>query len=513
MSTLTIAANAVVAKLVDASKEAKQELQQVLSYRVEGFEHMRGVGTGWDGRASFFEFAPATFPAGFVMYAKARLEQKGYRVNIVRKPLPEALGPESPVVDAFPEDPRYDYQREVVARLLRHGQIIAQVATGGGKSRIAKLAHARLGRRTLFLTTRGILMHQMKDAFVRDMHVKVGTFGDGSWTKPELMNVGMVQTFAARLKDEARAAETIELLRSFEFVILEEAHESSGTSYFEILRECRAAHYRLALTATPFMKDDEAANMRLMASSGPVAIKVSEQTLIERGILAKPYFKIVVNGEPEVVGYVKPEKGHGSEPKLAKLYRSTPYQKAYEIGISGNVQRNGLIVREATRAVDYGMTVMVLVQHMAHGQLLAEQMTAAGIRCNFIRGEHDQAERQAAIAALKAGKIDVLIGSTILDVGVDVPAVGMVILAGGGKAEVALRQRIGRGLRAKAKGQPNVALIVDFTDPVNNHLRDHARTRKAYIKSTPGFAEGILPPGIDFPYERLGFRKKEAQPA
>ena len=43
----------------------------------------------------------------------------------------------------------------------------------------------------------------------------------------------------------------------------------------------------------------------------------------------------------------------------------------------------------------------------------------------------------------------------ILDVGVDVPSVGCIILAGGGKAEVANRQRIGRGLRAKKLG-PNI---------------------------------------------------------
>ncbi|MGF0150990.1 hypothetical protein [Acinetobacter baumannii] len=35
-------------------------------------------------------------------------------------------------------------------RLVRHGQIIAQVATGGGKSRIAMLCQARINRPTLF---------------------------------------------------------------------------------------------------------------------------------------------------------------------------------------------------------------------------------------------------------------------------------------------------------------------------------------------------------------------------
>lgn len=79
----------------------------------------------------------------------------------------------------------------------------------------------------------------------------------------------------------------------FEFVILEEAHEASGNSYYEILRYCKNAHYRLALTGTPFMRESEESNMRLMACSGPIAIKVTEEMLIQRGVLAKPYFKYI----------------------------------------------------------------------------------------------------------------------------------------------------------------------------------------------------------------------------
>ena len=59
--------------------------------------------------------------------------------------------------------------------------------------------------------------------------------------------------------------------------------------------------------------------------------------------------------------------------------------------------------------------------------------------------------------------------ANVLDVGVDVPAVGMVILAGAGKTQVANRQRIGRGLRAKKEG-PNVCFVVDFDDPFNKYL-------------------------------------------
>lgn len=570
--SITIAQSAVNAKLVNPSKEDKLIVQQLLSYRVDGSEFM-SLGE-WDGRTSFFDFPAATFPAGFVIRAYRAFKAAGYTVNIARRALPVPLGVEFPIVDTFPEDARYDYQRQVPDLVLRHGQIVAQVATGGGKSRIAKLTFARIQRPTLFLTTRGILMHQMRETFMRDMNIDVGIYGDDEWSEDNnLMNVGMVQTFAARLEVKTVKSEigalvqrrqtaeskdveklrtqlikaktdpveiqrrvvalldglqrsyetpevtlrkinarvfnhdtdrlaTIELLKTFEVLILEEAHEASSDGYYGITKLCINAHYRLALTGTPFMKDSEQANMRLEACSGPVAITVSELMLIQRGILAKPYFKFI--GDRGLLGLCENAKGEMVE---RKLYQSTPYQAAYDIGISGNISRNKLIMREVATAKGYGLSSLVLVQHKAHGRRLEFMLEAAGVRATFIEGLHSQAQRKSAIEDLKAGRIDCLIGSTILDVGVDVPAVGMVILAGAGKAEVAVRQRIGRGLREKKNGNANVCFVVDFVDSVNNHLRDHGRERRQIIASTPGFAEGVV---NEFPYEALGFAKKAA---
>lgn len=556
MSILQIAHNAVTAKVMNASRDEKLFIQSILSYAVAGSEHMAAFKSGsWDGRASFFDFVTGTFPRGFVALVQSRLIKAGHKVQVARKPFPTPLGPEKPVVDNFGEDPRYDYQPEVVRKLEQYGQIIAQVATGGGKSRIAKLATARIGRRTLFLTTRGVLMYQMYDSF-KEINPNTSILGDGNLEVSDI-TCGMVQTIASHLEITTEAEEAERLLTlqankeerqleklmkqlkesgatqaqinqavaklnqehakshptpkefsekvkanvqaqakrrqvmlntlaTFEMVILEEAHEASGNSYFEIMRACPNAHYRLALTATPFMKTDEEANMRLMASSGHVSIKISEEMLIERGILAKPYFKYV----PMTV---KPDK----------LFKSSSWQRAYELGIVDSQYRNKCIIAEAIRAKRYGMSIMVLVQHKKHGATLKELMSKYGLRAEYIFGEDNQKERRRAINQLKEGEIDVLIGSTILDVGVDVPAIGMVILAGGGKAEVALRQRIGRGLRAKKVG-PNIAFVVDFADGFNTHLRDHYLTRRGIVEDTKGFAENIVQ---DFDFEGLGFKK------
>ena len=469
---VTIAYNAVVAKLMENDHDLKIKVQAILSYKVAGAEQTFAFKSrGWDGRSSFLKFSNGTFPAGFVSLVSAHLNKMGYQVRRLTKPLPLPLGPENPRVDKYKEDPRYDYQMKTVNLLVKHGQIIARIATGGGKSRIAKLAYARIKRRTMFLTTRSVLMHQMKEDF-ESMGVKVGVMGDGVWKPVKGVNVAMVQSIMAKMKKQPKTVAKI--LESFEFVILEEAHESSGNGFYDIMQLCKNAYYRLALTATPFMKDDEEANMRLYGVSGPIGLAVDEKMLIDRGILAKPYFKFVkLRGTPR------------------KLFRSTPWPAAYRIGIVENSFRNDKIVHEALRASLMNMSVLILIQHKAHGRILKEALDKLKVTNKFIFGESKQEERNQALAELSSGEINVLIGSTILDVGVNVPSIDMIIIGGAGKAEVGMRQRIGRGLREKKNG-PNVAYIIDFQDDLNTHLKKHYKQRFNIVKSTEGFGENIV---------------------
>lgn len=132
-----------------------------------------------------------------------------------------------------------------------------------------------------------------------------------------------------------------------------------------------------------------------------------------------------------------------------------------------NLGRNEAIVREALLYKQHSLNCMTLVRLKRHGQILMEMMKESGLKVDFIYGESNQTTRQAKLNSLASGEIDVLIGSTILDVGVDVPSVGAVILAGGGKAEVEMRQRVGRGLRAKKIRQTCVLSLISLTLATN----------------------------------------------
>jgi superfamily II DNA or RNA helicase len=281
-----------------------------------------------------------------------------------------------------------------------------------------------------------------------------------------------------------RRTQMAKFLSRFELVIAEEAHEAGGESYYEVMNHCKSAVYRLALTATPFMKEDREPNMRLMACSGSIGIQVSEKQLIDNGILATPHFKYIKSAPPPVV------------------IASTKWPTCYNRGITGNDTRNDQIVYEAKRFRDHGLSTMILVLRRAHGKELATRLRDQGVKARFIWGETDQEVRDFALAQLQNGELEVLIGSNILDVGVDVPALGALILAGGMKEEVGLRQRIGRALRAKKTGG-NVTFIVDFDDIRNRILKRQSSLRRSIVENTPGFAENVLSDGEDFNFELL----------
>lgn len=516
MANVTLARNAVIAKLIDPPANVVTFVTNLLSYEEA---NAGAIGT-WSGKSSFYETRTNTFPAGFVHLVNAELTKIGHTVNLVQRPHATPLGPENPIVDEFGNDnPDYDFQMKSLRQVEKHGAGIIRVATGGGKSKIAKLIMARYKRMTLFLTTRGILLYQMDDQ-LKEIGMTTGQIGDGELRLVRGVNLGMVQTLVQALEEpnvdtirgqlipkfmndqkrltisqeelsnmakelfseKAKRRELIiQMLAKIEVVIGEEAHEAGGNSYFEILKHCKNATIRVALTATPFMRSSAADNMRLMAAFGPILINVSEKLLIDRGVLARPIFKVVDSRPHE------------------KLRKTSPYERALTLGYVENTYMHADAVRDALRAKSLGLPVLGLLLRVKHGEAIIKAYRAAGLVVEFLRGADDQATRKRMLARLAAGKIDVVIGTTVLDVGVDCPAIGLLQLLGGGKAEVALRQRIGRVLRRKKFG-PNIAFVADYTCNLNTYLREHFRQRQNIIKQTEGFVEGMLPDGEDFPW-------------
>jgi superfamily II DNA or RNA helicase len=480
MARIEIVSNATRAKLLKPDREAKILLTELLSYYVQGYENTYAYKNGtWDGKSTMFSWQTDTFPVGFLTTVGRELEARGYEVTVLAKALPAPLGTVPEKLGGFSYTDRYDYQWQTTEQLCNRGTMIARLATGAGKTFAAALAIAKINRPTLILTKRQPLMYQFAERMV-DFGFDPGVIGDGVADIKSELTVAMSQTLSNRLDER----EIKDYLETIEFVIGEEVHEISDNSYWNIIQSCPNAHYKLGLTATPFMREKSESNMKLLGAFGRVGIDVTEKMLIDRGINARPIFKFADYECPKGIKF-------GSN-----------YQKAVTNGITTNVSRNNAIVEHAVKAVEKGLPVLVLVQRQEHGKILLDMFKEAGISSEFIFGESKSAKRKEGLDNLSKGITKVLIGSTIVDVGVDVPSIGLVIMAGGGKAQVAYRQRIGRGLREKKTGA-NICFILDFNDEHNRHLHDHCLERKSIILNTPGFKENLLPKGQDFPWHLM----------
>ncbi len=286
--------------------------------------------------------------------------------------------------------------------------------------------------------------------------------------------VATVQTLYAGMEKKDKKGNVIRkanpeimaLMKSIDFLIIDEAHRIDSFSFSTICNQCSNAYYRIGLTATPLMKG-LFEDISLIAQTGNIISRITIADLIARGLLAQPYIQFVKINSP-------------------LLSQKLKYPAAYKQGIIENDFRNQDIVNKGVEFAQNNLTTLILVSKINHGKdLLSRFKRYPGLKIQFIHGSKDTETRETALKALANKKLDILISSTISDEGVDIPAVSAVILAGGMRSPIRLYQRVGRGMRPKA--DENWVLIVDYIDLTNKHLAKHSMERFTVIRDEPGF--------------------------
>jgi ATP-dependent DNA helicase RecG len=114
------------------------------------------------------------------------------------------------------------------------------------------------------------------------------------------------------------------------------------------------------------------------------------------------------------------------------------------------------VLRAIARHVRRGGRVYVVCPKIGEdgakgGAVRLAQDLGQRFRCDLVHGRLPVAERRARTAAFRDGAFDVLVGTTVLEVGVDVPAATLMIVVGADRFGLAqlhqLRGRVGRGSR------------------------------------------------------------------
>lgn len=515
--TVVAAINNIIGKLVVCDPDSRNVVSDLLSFSVEGAENVNAFQIGvWNGKKTFLR-PDDSFEAGFIEMIRRGLRERG---------IPLTVKDYRPTVEIKAEASRLtgiqmrDYQIEACKAFLDNIRGVLRLATGSGKTECAIWITAYLGIPTLFLTHKIDLVKQTAERFEKRLGRKVGWISEGEWM-PGDITIASVQTIrshwdlwwrvegatqayagaplkqAGKTVQAANQADAIEIaksqglvevhkinlvrddsqkveqfLRSRQLVICDEAHRVSGNTFFRIMKGCLEATYRLGLTATPLMKESREDNLKLIAACGDIVYTITNKQLIDLGVLAQPKFRFFEAPMPPLVR------------------RTTAYQRAYNLGIVRNDIRNAMVIDQAIELKDH--KPIVLVQREEHGQILKLMAERRGAKVLWIsgttgKGKQKAAMRRQALDALRDGKVDFLIASTIFDEGLDEASIGAIILAGGNKSAISLYQRVGRGSRLKQCGRAQEAIIVDFIDVGNEHLRRHADERFKTVKEEEGW--------------------------
>lgn len=253
-----------------------------------------------------------------------------------------------------------------------------------------------------------------------------------------------------------------EFLDSVAVMICDEAHHTGSDTWYNSLMTCKNAQYRVGLTGS-IDKKNELLNMRLNALFGGVVSRVENDYLISQGHSAKPTIKIFPISAPNDIEKVN------------------QYQPAYDKGIVNNVYRNTLIAKLGKMWYDKDKGVLIIVNHIKHGENISELLDKLNVEHYFIHGELDDDTRRQKLNDMRTGKLKVMIATSIVDEGVDISGIHALVLAAGGKSLRQTLQRVGRALRKKK--DDNTCQVFDFTDYTNKFLLSHSKERrKIYLE-------------------------------
>jgi superfamily II DNA or RNA helicase len=451
-------------------------LDEATSFKVPGAEFNANYKKGeWDGQRHLMKRGPSTlFPSGLLERIREILDgmKSEYRCEEKRPKPRRTLS-----FDLAGPEPR-DYQKQAIAAACKASRGILQMATGSGKTLVAAHIIATLRCKTFFFVHTRDLLRQACDVFESVLGCEVGRVGDGCADFGPV-TVAMVQTcaraFGITVKDEGDADESGDLGKpvssskyrtivkeasSARLAIFDECHHLPADTFYKLCMELSSAYFRFGLSATPYRADQ--LDLLLEAALGRKIYVINSSALIDKGYLVPPTIRFI--GLPPIRGNTG----------------NMTYQEIYSRAIVENETRNRIICQEAAQYGSEQLTVLVLVQQIRHGEMLASQLPGA----TLLTGSVSSSIRQDVLDQLRRREINIVIATTLADEGLDIPTLDVLILAGGGKSETRALQRVGRSLRQS--GEKTKAIVVDFAHS-DRYLLEHSSRRLKIYQTEPRF--------------------------
>ena len=457
--------------------ELYQALDEELAFSIQGAEfsaayqgyfNEAGEFITWDGKRHLLG-STGKFPIGLLPRVQDFLARKGIYPQIIDERTPKQSANSFDIsgnLAALDKTPR-PYQVSAVQKTVEDDRGIIRMATGSGKTLVAALIAAKLGKSTIIYVIGKDLLYQLQKFFSRVFGLEIGIIGDGKceindiniatvWSVGQALGLKKNNTLddsndSEKKMDPGKFRKIKELLLNTRVHIMDECHLAACDTVQTISRNIKA-EYVYGMSASPWR--DDGADLLIEAFLGRKVVDISARELIKKGYLVEPNIRFLA-------------------PKPYQ-YKSGKYPTIYSRYIIDNEQRNAMIIKGATRLVEQGFVPLVLFHTIRHGDILFADLKK-NVPTALLSGKDTSKVRERIKGELEDGKVKCIIASKIFDIGIDLPILSGLVIAGAGKSSVRALQRIGRVIRPYSG--KSMAAIIDFADQAP-YLSDHAGIRR-----------------------------------
>jgi superfamily II DNA or RNA helicase len=364
----------------------------------------------------------------------------------------------------------YGFQAEAYNRWLQaeeFGTIV--IPTGGGKTFVALQSIVGKPVNTLICVITEQLMNQWGRMLEELCGIPPSEIGYYFARKHEIkpVTIGMYHSLATNIVRKNGK----QLREFFDRVIFDEGHHVAAKTFKNVAFNLQS-QIRMCLSATPERWDGNE-NLIYFASGGKCYF-IDYPSLVEQKIVA-PLEKFTY-----IVPLTKDEKkAMESVEKRGKIRRGT-YLKFYHQKARIDLQaKNKLDALIKILTKHRGDKCFIFTRYLWHVDMISQHLRRRGIHHRVLTGSTPEKERRDFFQEFRKGKAKIIVTTTVLDEGVDVPDASVSIIMGGSGQPRQMIQRTGRVCRYE---EGKTAFIYEV-------IADHDLERRLHLKRT---ATGIF---------------------
>jgi len=233
-----------------------------------------------------------------------------------------------------------------------------------------------------------------------------------------------------------------ELVQNADLIILDEAHHTPAIMVKSLLLDAPNS-LRLGLSATPLREDGR--ELEILGFLGKISYSINYDELVKNNYLVPLEY---IQFTPKIS-----EKIYNKLTALKKFYADQPFAKLYSTVLrlfENSPFTNSQIIQKIKEINKF--PALVIVRRISVARKLSELLNQEGIISDWVSSKTPLEQRMAKLEALKSGKLQILVSTSLADEGLDIPELKLVVLLSQGKSRIKLIQRIGRVMRpAKSK--------------------------------------------------------------